>query len=81
LTPVAKANIVHPPMRNDEAVRESPTEASLAGRTKYVGSVPCRRCGGLVRYTSSCQCVTCAVSDAVKANRQRRKRLAESKPS
>lgn len=63
-------------MRNDEAIRETPTEASRAGRTKYIGSTPCRLCGGLVRYTSSCQCVPCAVKRATKANRDRRRALA-----
>lgn len=65
-------------MRNDEAIKESPTEASQAGRTKYVG-VPCRKCGGIVRYTSSCQCVACAVRYAVESNRRRRRNLASSK--
>ena len=67
-------------MRNDEAIRETPTEASVAGRTKYIGAVPCRVCGGFVRYTSSCQCVPCAVKRAVEASRERRRRLSASKP-
>jgi len=66
-------------MRNDEAIVESPKEASMAGRTKYVGVSPCRVCGGMVRYTSSCQCVACAVRKAVAANRKRRQTLASNK--
>ena len=59
--------------------RKLDVDGAGPGRTKYLSAAPCRACGGLVRYTSSCQCVACAVRKAVAANRNRRQTLASNK--
>lgn len=36
--------------------------AKRAGQKKYASDVPCKHCGGSVRYVSSCFCVDCAIT-------------------
>jgi ribosomal protein L37E len=38
---------------------ESRLNAAKNGRTRFIGG-PCKKCGGIVRYTSAGQCVECA---------------------
>lgn len=41
-----------------EQVETARKGALSNGKTRYKGS-PCPRCGGVVRYAKSCQCVVC----------------------
>lgn len=50
-------------MDTTEPREESALQAAKAGRTKFI-SHPCKKCGGLLRYTSSRACIPCAIAKA-----------------
>lgn len=61
-----------------EPREESALQAAKAGRSKFL-SHPCKKCGNRLRYTSSRQCVSCAIARATAYQNEVRSALAENR--
>lgn len=52
--------------------------AAMQGKTIYEGR-PCRACGGILRYTSSDNCIPCSKTSSSKRHKEIRDLLAQAR--